>query len=91
MSKKILKLSDKLNDSEQRRLEWIRDCLNDWLKMTDIQELVIIAREKTGAMRFQMPVRFTDDFWWIGALENLKSNLNNRLNEGAHDVESEEN
>jgi hypothetical protein len=90
MAKPSLKLLDRLTAREKSRLKKIRECLSVWAKEEDIEELVIVGRCRGGAMHFQTPIGLSDEFWWIGALENIKSKLNSRLNDGSYETEDGE-
>ena len=71
----------------------VKDHLEQWLRMNDIDEIVILGKIGTGSeeyLRTHLPGAHCSRIWWTGALENAKHKLNNDLDNDEEDYIEEE-
>lgn len=82
---KVISLVPRTESDAKGKLEVICRALADWAKMNDVEEVVILGRAKDGGLRSQIPVTVRDRIWWVGALDNMKSGINEAINDEATD------
>lgn len=87
---KILETAEDRELQDKKRL--VRETLENWLQMTDIDELLILGRvskdtqtEFPLGLRSNVPRRDYGRIWWLGALESAKHQLGAELEEDRED------
>jgi hypothetical protein len=85
---KVTKLLTKEQKVKQSKMSFFREVFENWSKMEDLEEIAIVAKVSNGEMRYQLSY-WDDNFWWIGALSNLISNVNNHINFNTEDFHEE--
>lgn len=84
---KLVKFTPRRDRWKAIRRGRISDTLNSWKHMDDLEDIIIMGKCSDGGLRCQGPAEDGHRIWWVGALENVKHDVNNMLEKTRQDYE----